>query len=102
MNPSDDAPRVARGPFIERLEDRALLSAFAADGMGLVFAPTVVADVVGRRYGLVRVAELDSIRERYYAISGERRWARRRRRASLPGALCSRLERRSRRPRHEA
>lgn len=30
MNPSDDAPRVARGPFIERLEDRTLLSAFEA------------------------------------------------------------------------
>ena len=41
--------------------------------MGLVFAPTVVADVVGRRYGLVRVAEVDGVRERYYAISGERR-----------------------------
>ena len=30
MNPSDDARRVARGPLIERLEDRTLLSAFEA------------------------------------------------------------------------
>ena len=30
MNPSDDASRVARGPFIEHLEDRTLLAAFEA------------------------------------------------------------------------
>ena len=54
-------------------EDSALLAAFAADGMGLVFAPTVVADMVGKHYGLVRVAEVEGMRERYYAISRERR-----------------------------
>jgi LysR family transcriptional activator of nhaA len=62
-----------RPRVVVEAEDSALLSAFAADGMGLVFAPTVVADVVCRRYGLVRVADMDSLRERYYAISGERR-----------------------------
>jgi LysR family transcriptional regulator, transcriptional activator of nhaA len=62
-----------RPRVVAEAEDSALLAAFAADGMGLVFAPTVVADVVSRRYGLVRVADVDGIRERYYAISGERR-----------------------------
>jgi LysR family transcriptional regulator, transcriptional activator of nhaA len=62
-----------RPRVVAEAEDSALLAAFAADGMGLVFAPTVVAHVVGKRYGLVRVAEVEGIRERYYAISGERR-----------------------------
>ena len=62
-----------RPRVVAEAEDSALLAAFAADGMGLVFAPTVVADVVGKRYGLVRVAEVEGIRERYYAISCERR-----------------------------
>jgi LysR family transcriptional activator of nhaA len=54
-------------------DDSALLKSFAADGMGLLFVPTVVADVVARRYGLVRVGDVPEVRERYFAISGERR-----------------------------
>jgi LysR family transcriptional activator of nhaA len=56
-------------------EDSALLKAFAADGMGSLFAPTVVAELVARRYDLAVVAELPELRERYYAISGERKLA---------------------------
>lgn len=54
-------------------EDSALLKAFAADGMGAVFVPTAIAKVVARRYGLVEVSEVTSVRERFYAISAERR-----------------------------
>lgn len=54
-------------------EDSALLKAFAADGMGAVFVPTAIAKVVARRYGLVEVSEVASVRERFYAISAERR-----------------------------
>lgn len=54
-------------------EDSALLKAFAADGMGCLFVPTVVAEVVCRRYGLAEVGRVESIKERYYAISLERR-----------------------------
>lgn len=54
-------------------EDSALLKAFAADGMGAVFVPTAIAKVVAQRYGLVEVSEVASVRERFYAISAERR-----------------------------
>jgi LysR family transcriptional activator of nhaA len=65
---NDIRPQVAA-----EADDSALLKSFAADGMGVLFAPTVVADVVARRYGLVRVGDVPEVRERYFAISGERR-----------------------------
>ncbi|MEZ4402839.1 MAG: LysR substrate-binding domain-containing protein [Kofleriaceae bacterium] len=57
---------------VAEAEDSALLKAFAADGMGLVFVPTVIAAQVAQRYDLVVVGEAD-VRERFYAISVERR-----------------------------
>ena len=62
-----------RPVVIAEAEDSALLKAFAADGMGLTFTPTVVADVVARRYGLVAAGTTDAVQERFYAITGERR-----------------------------
>lgn len=56
-------------------EDSALLKAFAAEGMGAVFAPTAIAREVARRYDLTIVAEVPRVRERYYAVSAERRLA---------------------------
>ncbi len=58
---------------VAEAEDSALLKAFAADGMGLVVVPTVIAEVVGSRYGLAMLGPLDGIEDRYYAISAERR-----------------------------
>lgn len=58
---------------VAEAEDSALLKAFAADGMGAMFVPAVIAKTVCQRYDLAEVAELDGIRERYYAISSERR-----------------------------
>jgi LysR family transcriptional activator of nhaA len=58
---------------VAEAEDSALLKAFAADGMGGVFVPTVIAKIVAKRYDLVQVAEVASIREHFYAISAERR-----------------------------
>lgn len=62
-----------RPQIVAEAEDSALLKAFAADGMGGMFVPTVIADVVAKRYGVTPVAELEQVRERYYAISAERR-----------------------------
>lgn len=62
------APRV-----VAEAEDSALLKAFAADGMGAMFVPTVIAPQVARRYDVTIVAELEDIHERYYAITAERR-----------------------------
>jgi LysR family transcriptional activator of nhaA len=56
-------------------EDSALLKAFATEGMGALFVPTVIAKTVARQHDLTLVCELPTVRERYYAISGERRLA---------------------------
>lgn len=53
--------------------NRELHGGFAADGMGALFVPTVIATTVARRYDLVAIREVEELRERYYAISMERR-----------------------------
>lgn len=62
-----------RPDVVAEAVDSALLKAFASDGMGAVFVPTVVAPLVATRHDLHVIAELTEIRERYYAISVERR-----------------------------
>ncbi len=62
-----------RPHVVAEAEDSALLKAFAADGMGAIFVPTVIAGVVAKRYDLHIVGELEKVRERYYAITIERR-----------------------------
>jgi LysR family transcriptional activator of nhaA len=59
--------------IVAEAEDSALLKAFAADGMGAMFVPTVIARTVSNRYELELIGELTDVRERYYAISAERR-----------------------------
>lgn len=61
-------PRVA-GEF----EDSALLKVFAQAG-GLVFAgPTVIAADIVRQHGVKRIADVDAVQHRFFAISVERR-----------------------------
>jgi len=62
-----------RPRIVAEAQDSALLKAFAADGMGLVFVPTVIASAVMAQYGLVEVGRVESIKERFYAITVERR-----------------------------
>ncbi len=59
--------------IVAEAEDSALLKAFAADGMGAMFVPTVIAKQVARRYDVVEIAEVDAVVERFYAITAERR-----------------------------
>lgn len=61
--------------IVAEAEDSALLKAFAAEGMGAMFVPTVIAPVVAGRYGLTVIAEIPEVREQYFAISAERRLA---------------------------
>jgi LysR family transcriptional activator of nhaA len=61
-------PRV-RGEFA----DSALLEAFGQFGDGLFAAPSVVADDVKRMYRVVAVGEEPTLRERFYAVSVEKR-----------------------------
>jgi LysR family transcriptional activator of nhaA len=67
------AANKVRPRVIAEAEDSALLKAFAADGMGLIFVPTVVVESVSSRYGLVDAGRVESIRERCYAITVDRR-----------------------------
>jgi len=58
---------------IAEFEDSALLKAFGADGIGAFAAPTVVEAEVMAQYGVEIVGKSDEIKERFYAISAERR-----------------------------
>lgn len=57
------------------VEDVALLQVFGQEGMGLFAAPTVVEAQIRRAYGVRVVGRLPDVRERFYAISAERRLA---------------------------
>ncbi len=61
-------PRVA-GQF----EDSALLKTFGQAGIGLFFAPAAIAREIQQQYQVELIGELPELRERFYAISVERR-----------------------------
>ena len=61
-------PRVG-GEF----EDSALMKAFGEAGTAVFPAPTAIAHEVCRHYGVVAIGRTDEVRERYYALSAERR-----------------------------
>jgi LysR family transcriptional activator of nhaA len=54
-------------------EDSALLKAFGQGGAGVFAAPTVIEGEVGRQCGVRAIGRTDAVRERFYAISVERR-----------------------------
>jgi LysR family transcriptional activator of nhaA len=62
-----------RPRIVAEAEDSALLKAFASDGMGLTFVPSVIADLVESSHGLAQVGRVEAVKERFYAISVERR-----------------------------
>jgi LysR family transcriptional activator of nhaA len=62
------APRIA-GEF----DDSALLKAFGEAGAGVFAAPTVIEEEVCRMYRMSVIGQTDEIKERFYAISPERR-----------------------------
>jgi LysR family transcriptional activator of nhaA len=61
-------PRIA-GEF----EDSALMSAFGQAGVGVFLAPSVLEADVTRQYEVEPIGRTDEVRERFYAISAERR-----------------------------
>jgi LysR family transcriptional activator of nhaA len=65
---NDIKPRV-----VAEFEDSALLKVFGGDGVGLFAAPTVVEDEVMAQYGVQLLGRVEEVRERFYAISVERR-----------------------------
>lgn len=67
------AERGVRPRIVGQFEDSALLKVFGQSGHGLFPAATVIRDEVVRQYQVRSVGELTGVRERYYAISTERR-----------------------------
>jgi LysR family transcriptional activator of nhaA len=64
----DIRPRV-----IAEIEDSALLKEYGQHGAGIFAAPTVVAADVKRRYGVSALGVAEGVKERFYAITLERR-----------------------------
>lgn len=58
---------------VGEFDDSALMKAFGQDGVGVMPVPTAVEGAVGRQYGLRVVGRIPAIRERFFAISIERR-----------------------------
>ena len=59
--------------IVAEFEDSALLKVFGQAGLGLFPAPSAIEDEIRRQYGVKLVGRLDEVRERFYAISVERR-----------------------------
>lgn len=63
-------PRI-RGEF----QDSALAMVFALAGQGVLAAPTAIAEQMQLHHRLAKVAELEGVRERFYAVTAERKIA---------------------------
>jgi LysR family transcriptional activator of nhaA len=59
--------------IVGEFDDSALLKAFGEAGAGVFAGPTVIAEEICRMYRMAVIGETDEIKERYYAISPERR-----------------------------
>jgi LysR family transcriptional activator of nhaA len=62
-----------RPKIVGEFEDNALLKVFGQAGMGLFPASSVIAQEVQRQYGVQPIGKLSGLRERFYAISVDRK-----------------------------
>jgi len=62
-----------RPQIIAEFEDSALLKFFGSEGTGVFASPTAVEQDVCRVFGVQVVGRIESVRERFYAISIERK-----------------------------
>lgn len=72
LRPALDAWLVRHGlrvRVVGEFGDSALMKAFGEGGAGLFPAPTIVADHVVARHGVVALGELDGVVERYYGVT---------------------------------
>jgi LysR family transcriptional activator of nhaA len=58
---------------VAEVGDSALLKTFGQAGMGLFAAPSAIEAEIRRQYGVVTVGRVEEMRERFYAISVERK-----------------------------
>jgi LysR family transcriptional activator of nhaA len=62
-----------RPMIVSEIDDSALIKVLGQAGLGLFAAPSVIHKEICRQYGVVRVGRVPVVRERFYAISAERR-----------------------------
>jgi len=62
-----------RPRFVAEVDDSGLLKTLGQAGHGLFASPTVVAAEVTQKYAVEQVAVLDRVRERFYALSVDRK-----------------------------
>lgn len=62
-----------RPTVVAEFEDNALLKVFGQNGLGLFPGPSALERQICRQYGVVVAGRLEDVRERFYAISVERR-----------------------------
>lgn len=62
-----------RPAVVAEVEDMAMLQVLGQAGVGLFAAPSVVEAAIRRQYGVQVVGRLEAVRERFYAITVERR-----------------------------
>jgi LysR family transcriptional activator of nhaA len=62
-----------RPSIVGDFEDRALMQAFGQAGVGVFMSPSVIDAEIGEQYGVEPIGSTAEVRERYYAISTERR-----------------------------
>lgn len=62
-----------RPRVVGEFEDSALLKAFGQDGVGVFAVPTIIEKDIVAPHGVRVVGRTDKVRERFYAISAERR-----------------------------
>ena len=62
-----------RPHVVAEIEDSALMKVFGQQGHGVFPAPTVIEAHICRQYGVAVVGRLDTVKERFYAISVEKR-----------------------------
>ncbi len=63
----------SRPKIIAEFEDTALMKVFGQDGIGIFPGPSAIEDEICRQYSVRVVGRTSDVRERYYAISVERR-----------------------------
>jgi LysR family transcriptional activator of nhaA len=65
--------RNVRPRIVAEFEDTALLKVFGQQGLGCFFAPALIAGDIQQQYGVRELGRVDDLRERFYAISLDRK-----------------------------
>jgi LysR family transcriptional activator of nhaA len=62
-----------RPHIVGEFDDSTLIKVFGQAGAGVFAAPSIIESSVRKQYGVASIGHLDRVRERFYAISAERR-----------------------------